>query len=497
MGAQEQDPETSSRTSSRRRIPQIKDYKFRDQQQEKQDQEIQLQKSRSQRQNDDQPQYGDNNPACVPPASMSMRPPSRPVRTVSVSTPSGESKHVKENESNDDRYSKRDKYNVGWRRVVRNFSPSWFSVTMGTGIVANLLEGMPYNGAWLYWLSIVFFVLNTILFTLALATSIVRYTLYPEIWGVMIRDPINSLFLGTIPMGFATLIEMWVLVCVPAWGPWAATFAWVLWMIDTVVAAAVTLSLSVLLMMQTHELKSLERFTAAQLLPIAATIVAAGTGARVAEILPDPQWALGTIMTSYVLWAMGTPLAFVVIAMYYQRLAVHKMPPREVIVSCFLPLGPLGFGGFGIMYLGKVSRDIFPLTDTLDPTAGSVFYVLGFLIALIMWGFGLVWFFIALVSIWEARPFPFNMGWWGFTFPLGVFATSTIQIGVEMPSRFFKVLGQVFSVAVILLWCLVAARTAKGAWTGKLFFAPCLANLKKDGEDGGNAGGGREEEERA
>lgn len=118
---------------------------------------------------------------------------------------------------------------------------------MGTGIVANLLEGMPYNGAWLYWLSIVFFVLNTILFTLAFATSIVRYTLYPEIWGVMIRDPINSLFLGTIPMGFATLIEMWVLVCVPAWGPWAATFAWVLWMIDTVVAAAVTLSLSVLL----------------------------------------------------------------------------------------------------------------------------------------------------------------------------------------------------------------------------------------------------------
>lgn len=124
---------------------------------------------------------------------------------------------------------------------------SWFSVTMGTGIVANLLEGMPYNAAWLYWLSIVFFVLNTILFTLAFLTSVVRYTLYPEIWGVMIRDPINSLFLGTIPMGFATLIEMWVSVCVPVWGPWAATFAWVLWMIDTVVAAAVTLSLSVLL----------------------------------------------------------------------------------------------------------------------------------------------------------------------------------------------------------------------------------------------------------
>ncbi|KAL0256761.1 Plasma membrane sulfite pump involved in sulfite metabolism [Diplodia seriata] len=479
MGAQEQDPETISRTSSRRRVPQINDFSLRGQSQGKQTQDPQKDEK------EQPPQYGDNNPACVPPASMSMRPPTGPIRTISVSTPSGESKRVEQNE---DKAARQNKYDLGWRRVVRNFSPSWFSVTMGTGIVANLLEGMPYNAAWLHWLSIIFFALNTILFTLAFLTSIVRYTLYPEIWGVMIRDPINSLFLGTIPMGFATLIEMWVLVCVPAWGPWAATFAWVLWMIDTVVAAAVTLSLSVLVMMQTHELKSLERFTAAQLLPIAATIVAAGTGARVAEILPDPQWALGTLMTSYVLWAMGTPMAFVVIAMYFQRLAVHKMPPREVIVSCFLPLGPLGFGGFGIMYLGKVSRTIFPLTDTLDPTAGSVAYVLGFFVALIMWGFGLVWFFIALVSMWQARPFPFNMGWWGFTFPLGVFATSTIQIGVEMPSAFFKVLGQIFSVAVILLWCLVAARTAKGAWTGKLFFAPCLRNLKKDGEGEGSDG---------
>ncbi|KAK7705942.1 Plasma membrane sulfite pump involved in sulfite metabolism [Botryosphaeria dothidea] len=439
MGAQ-QDPETISRTSSRRRIPQLDDFKLR----EKNEMETCQEKSQQPRNDQNQQQYGDNNPACVPPASMSMRPVSGPNRSFSVSTPSGETKTMRPDKRLDDVQAQPSKYDVGWRRVVRNFSPSWFSVTMGTGIVANLLEGMPYNAAWLYWLSIVFFVLNTILFTLAFLTSVVRYTLYPEIWGVMIRDPINSLFLGTIPMGFATLIEI---------------------------------------MMQTHELRSLERFTAAQLLPIAATIVAAGTGARVAEILPNPQHALGTIMTSYVLWAMGTPMAFVVIAMYFQRLAVHKMPPREVIVSCFLPLGPLGFGGFGIMYLGKVARDIFPQTNTLDPTAGSVAYVLGFLVALIMWGFGLVWFFIALVSIWEARPFPFNMGWWGFTFPLGVFATSTIQIGLEMPSRFFQVLGQVFSVAVILLWCLVAVRTAKGAWTGKLFFAPCLANLKKDGED--------------
>jgi hypothetical protein len=43
---------------------------------------------------------------------------------------------------------------------------------------------------------------------------------------------------------------------------------------------------------------------------------------------------------------MSMPLAAIVLAIYYQRLAVHKLPAREVIVSCFLPVGPLGFGSY-------------------------------------------------------------------------------------------------------------------------------------------------------
>jgi tellurite resistance protein TehA-like permease len=123
----------------------------------------------------------------------------------------------------------------------------WFAVTMGTGIVSVLMNSVPFDTSVLYYFSIVFFVLNIILFLLASITSIVRYTLYPEIWLVMIQDPTNSLFLATIPMGFATLIEMWVFVCVPLWGEWSITVAWACWMFDVVAAASVTLSLSFIL----------------------------------------------------------------------------------------------------------------------------------------------------------------------------------------------------------------------------------------------------------
>ncbi|KAL6707730.1 hypothetical protein ACN47E_003851 [Coniothyrium glycines] len=372
------------------------------------------------------------------------------------------------------------KYDVGWRRIVRNFSPSWFSVTMGTGIVSLLLIAIPFKADWLYWLSVSFLVLNTILFACAFSISVVRYTVYPEIWTVMIADSVNSLFLGTIPMGFATLISAWCSLCIPYWGPWAITFAWICWIVDSVVAVSVTISLTVLLISASHR-QALDRITAAQLLPIAASIVAAGTGARIAEHIPDQERALGTLLASYIMWGMSTPLAMTVLVMYYTRLALHKLPPREIVVSSFLPLGPLGMGGYSITYLGSVCRRVFPQTEFFSdmPVAGDIFFVLGVFIALIMWAFGLTWLCFALASIYKSRPFPFNMGWWGFTFPLGVMALSTMEFGRIFPSLFFKVLGTIFAVAVILLWCIVAVGTANGAWNGRLFNAPCLKNLPK------------------
>lgn len=148
--------------------------------------------------------------------------------------------------------------------------------------------------------------------------------------------------------------------------------------------------------------------TAVWLLPVVSTIVAAASGGIVAEMLPNPQHALWTLITSYILWGTGVPLAMVILVMYFHRLTVHRLPPREVIVSVFLPLGPLGQGGFGIMQLGKVALQLFPKTGSLIEDAGKVLYVVGFGLALIMWGYGLVWFFFALASI-SRTKFPFNM----------------------------------------------------------------------------------------
>lgn len=190
----------------------------------------------------------------------------------------------------------------------------------------------------------------------------------------------------------------------------------------------------------------LSGMTAAWLLPIVSTIVAAASGGIVASVLQNEQHALWTIIISYILWGTGVPLAMMVLVMYFHRLTIHKLPPREVIVSVFLPLGPLGQGSFGIMQLGKEAMRVFPQTNSVSAQvpAGTVLYIVGFMIGLIMWGFALVWLFFALATIRRSK-FPFNMGWWGFTFPIGVFTVSTTTLAKELPSLFFKVLGTVSS----------------------------------------------------
>jgi tellurite resistance protein TehA-like permease len=296
----------------------------------------------------------------------------------------------------------------GWRRIVLNFTPSWFATVMGTGIASILLHNLPYNGAWLYWLSVIVFCINILLFLVCLSISVLRYTLYPGLFMAMIEDPVQSLFLGTAPMGLATLINMIVFVCVPAWGDGFATLAWVLWIIDAVIALSTCVMLPFVIMYK-HRPHDLSGMTAVWLLPVVATIVAAATGGIVAEVLPDKQHALWTVIVSYILWGTGFPLAMVIMVVYFFRLTTSGLPPRAVIVSVFLPLGPIGQGSFGLMQLGRVAREIFPATNTLDAMAGSIFYNFGHYAALIIWGYGLVWLFFAMASITRSK-FPFNMG---------------------------------------------------------------------------------------
>lgn len=357
----------------------------------------------------------------------------------------------------------------------------WFAVNMGTGIVSILLHNLPYNGQWLRFISYIFFGLNILLFVAFSCISLVRYIAYPGIWRAMISHPGQSLFLGCFPMGFASMsqrlhdptitsltwgdipapfsfliffhtqhadfsqtaiINMMIFSCAQ-WGDWLVYLAWAFWWIDVLLSMATAITMPFIVM---HRHKpGLNNTTAALLLPIVPTVVAAATGGIVAEALPNHQHAFTTLIASYILWGIGECLSACVLALYFHRLTIHSLPPKEVIVSVFLPVGPLGQGGFGIQQLGKVAVKLLPATPAfktigVDVARGAeILYVLGVFLGMVLWGFALVWVCFALISLATIRDFPFNMGWWGFTFPLGVWATCTSMLAINLDSEFFKV----------------------------------------------------------
>lgn len=112
----------------------------------------------------------------------------------------------------------------------------------GTGVLSALILAMPYGSAdarW--WAAFVFFALNVCLFLVFLAMSIARYTLFPELWSLMLHHPVQSLFLACFPMGFATLISTSLSLFYTNRGWGGLRFletVWALWWIDAVLSIA-------------------------------------------------------------------------------------------------------------------------------------------------------------------------------------------------------------------------------------------------------------------
>lgn len=301
------------------------------------------------------------------------------------------------------------------------------------------------------------------------------------------------------------IINMMAMVC-GHWGHGFVYLVWAFWWIDVGLSLATCISMPFIVMHQ-HK-PGLQNITAGLLLPIVPTVVAAASGAIIADILPDSGHAFTTVIVSYVLWGIGESFSACVLALYFHRLTIHSLPAKEVIVSVFLPIGPLGQGGFGIQKLGQVALTCFPRINAFSSLesgalrAAEILYVTGVFFGIVMWGFGVVWLAFALVSIVTTKPFPFNMGWWGFTFPIGVLAACTSQLARNLNSEVFKILAtvslavvsfsdflliivQILSLAVVCLWTVVACRTMMLVYTGEMFFAPCLKDVREKSRIGG------------
>lgn len=364
----------------------------------------------------------------------------------------------------------------GLSEKIRQFTPNWFAVTMGNGIVSLVLAGLPLHFGGQRALASTLWTIDIVLY-LAFATLFAaRAIRFPETIGPLLRHPIQSMFLGALPMGLVPIINGIVLFAGGRFGSDAYALAYALWCFDALLSVVV--AIGVPFMMFTEQAHALERVTAVLLLPIVAPEVAASSAAMLAPHFAGAQARL-LIGAGYALWAISVPLAFAILTIVFFRFVIHKLPHRDLGPSTWLTLGPIGTGALGLLTLGQAAPAAFAGTQLASTAAMA--RDLGIIGSLLLWGAGLWWLACAILFTLRycREGLPFNLGWWGFTFPLGVYCAATLSLYHATGFVGFAVFGTLLAGLLGGLWAMVMTRTCRGFLRGSLFHAPCLATLSK------------------
>ena len=81
----------------------------------------------------------------------------------------------------------------------------------------------------------------------------------------------------------------------------------------------------------------------------------------------------------------------------------------------------------------------------------------------------------ALASVLGKLPKSFNIGFWSFVFPCGVYANAFCRMSLDLKNEGMKGWAAACVVATVMLWLACAVGTLyKAVWRGRLFYPPGL-----------------------
>lgn len=347
---------------------------------------------------------------------------------------------------------------------IHNFSPAWFSMTMGVGIAGNILYSFPFplssSHERLHKAGLALTIFDMILFVMCSVLLAARYCTHGarREWHVG-----QSMFLGCVPMGFCTIVNM-------ISNQWSPIAGYVMWWISVAVSLIVTAGIGAHGVSAGKE-QGLSDVTAMMILPIVSLVVSAATGGVVATnpLFPHALKA-STLVVSLLMWGCGIGLALLCMAVYLCRLVVTGLPPKGMVLSNLLFVGPMGQGSFSIMVLGELFADVFKTPDkdvssvmeisVIQQFSGSAVLLASF-VSICFTAIGLFWITFTIIAIlFRTGPPPtYNQSFWALTFPMGTFTMAWIKLGEIFASTTLKVIGAAFGAFVIasVLGCLIAS----------------------------------------
>ncbi|KAJ1801129.1 Plasma membrane sulfite pump involved in sulfite metabolism [Coemansia sp. RSA 2598] len=347
--------------------------------------------------------------------------------------------------------------------------PSWFTISMGTGVLANSIASIPYDIAAIRVVGCIVFFTNIVIFTLLLAIQTAQLCLYPQIISYMRSHPRRMLHYGAISMALGTIVGGLDRYRFAESSAVVLYLGWSIWWISVVLAVVSATLLAYLLV--SKKTQSIEAVTGAWLLLVAPLTVSAASGGIYAEYLPT-HLAMIAVIAGYCLLGAGMSLTCSLVVLYLHRITVYKLPARDLVLTSFIPLGPLSQIGVAGMVLGSLSQEIVPQALPQVEPLGATMFHLGIILGLFSWGCSILALLHAVFSVLYQRrsaEIPFNISWWALVFPIGVFTLLTAKLSQMLEIRFFEIAFLLLVAVLFALWLFNIVRTAIGTWTGSIF----------------------------
>ena len=344
-----------------------------------------------------------------------------------------------------------------------HITPNWYASVMGTGIVANAAATLPVHvpglidGARVVWgLDLLLIVVVTI----ATAVHLVRH---PARARAHLADPVMSHFYGAPAMALMTVGAGAMLVGRPVIGDGPALgLDVVLWTVGTLLGLWTAVAIPYRAFTE-HDVRP-ESASGGWLMPVVPPMVSAATGTLLIPHLPTGEARTTLLAGCYAMFGLTLIASLVMITLIWNRLVQHKVGAAAAVPTLWIVLGPLGQSITAAHNLGEAAPDLLPAPY------GTAFHALGLVYGLPVWGFAMLWAALALaVTVRTARGgLPFSLTWWSFTFPVGTVVTGTSGLAAATGLHLFGVLAVVFYATLVSAWLVVAVRTFRGAWTGRL-----------------------------
>ncbi|UQC74620.1 C4-dicarboxylate transporter/malic acid transporter [Colletotrichum lupini] len=345
---------------------------------------------------------------------------------------------------------------VGIRDRIACHTWTWFTMTMATGGMANVIHSLPYQAAWLNGIAVAFFLLNVILFIINCALASIRFKSRPGALTHSFTDQTESLFIPSAVVSFAIISINICQFGVPHVGPWLLRIMQILfWFyiaLSVLASATIYLILWSTLIFPIHTMTPTWVFPAYPLLltaPFASNLIQAAVQTNQQVVtLNRTAIALCAVATQ----GAGCLIAFMISAAFIYRLMTQKLPRDFQRPGVFISIGPFAFTVGG---LDKILPSNFLGTDLAVP----IIKVMSVLIGLWLWGLSMWFFIVSVGSLWKyVRPeskMPFQMTWWSFVFPNTALVTATTALGKALQNNGLQIFGCVFAACLIVIWFIV------------------------------------------